>query len=601
MPKTFRALAAILTAGERRKALLVFLVMLVTAFLETAGVASIMPFIAVLSNPEIVDTNPALRTLYEWSGAESTRSFMIMLGSAVLALLIFSLAFKAFSQWVQLSFSKVRVHTIGCRLMRRYLGQPYEWFLGRHSSRVAATVLSEVNRVVSGSLFPALQMVAHCLIAICLFALLIYVDPALALSVAIVIGTAYALLYLGVRRFLKRVGAVHLTANRERFKVTNEAFGGIKDVKIAGLEESMVDRFRPPSRRVVRSEVVSQIIGEIPSIVIQAIVFGGMMAVLLYLMSVHGSIEGALPVFSLFAFAGYRLIPALQKVYRNLATVRVTAPLLDSLDEDLQKLEPVDLPYNMKDSRSRREPFTEAIELENITYTYPNAAQPALNGVSLRIPVREKIGLVGTTGSGKTTTVDVLLGLLMPQEGRMRVDGEIIDRSNVRAWQRSVGYVPQHIYLSDETVAGNIAFGIPPKEVNMAAVERAARIANLHDFVVNELPGGYDTHVGERGVRLSGGQRQRIGIARALYHDPDVLILDEATSALDNVTEGLVMEAVNNLGRQKTVIMIAHRLSTVRSCDCIYLLEGGEVSASGTYDELRSNSTLFRSMAAGDQ
>ena len=600
MLHTFKALMAILTPWERRRAMLVFLVMLITALLETAGVASIMPFIAVLSNPEVVSTNPILRSAYEWSGVESTRGFMILVGAAVLALLLFSLAFKAFSQWVQVSFSKMRVHALGCRLTQRYLGQPYQWFLGRHSSRISTTILSEVNKVIGGSLFPAMQLVAQSLIAISLFALLLYIDTLLALSAAAVLATGYVLLYLCVRRYLGRLGAVHLQSNRERFKVTHEAFGGIKDVKIAGLEKTMLERFRPPSRRLARADVISHIIREIPSLAMQAIVFGGMMLVLLYLMTVHGSIAGALPVFATFAFAGYRLMPALQNIYKQVATLRVTRPSLDALVEDLTQLEPLDTRSRKDGEPERREAFTSAIELEGVVYTYPGAPRPALNDVSLKIPVKATVGLVGSTGSGKTTTVDVLLGLLEPQQGTMRVDGEVIDRSNVRAWQRSIGYVPQHIYLSDETVAGNIAFGILPDNVDMEAVERAARIANLHDFVINELPNGYQTHVGERGVRLSGGQRQRIGIARALYHDPDVLIMDEATSALDNVTEGLVMKAVNNLSRQKTMVIIAHRLSTVRYCDCIFLLEQGRVVAAGTYDELCSNSTLFRAMASGE-
>ena len=600
MLSTFRALAAILNQSERRRAIVVFVVMLVTAALETAGVASIMPFIAVLSNPEVVHTNPALSAAFEWSGAESRRSFMMMLGVAVVLLLIFSLGFKAFSQWVQVSFSKMRVHALGCRLMERYLGQPYEWFLGRHSSRISTTILSEINKVVTGSLFPALQLVAHSLVAISLFALLLYIDTILALSAAAVVGTAYIALYFCVRSYLSRLGERQLQSNRERFKITNEAFGGIKDVKISGLEHAMLERFRPPSKRVAHVDVMTQVIREIPSLAMQALVFGGMMVVLLYLMAVHGSIQGALPVFATFAFAGYRLMPALQSVYRHVATLRVTGPSLEALVEDLRRLEPLDAASGSAEETGRRPSLRTAIQLENVVFSYPGAPRRALDGLSLTIPVKATVGLVGSTGSGKTTTVDVLLGLLEPREGVMRVDGEIIDRSNVRAWQRSVGYVPQHIYLSDETIAGNIAFGLRPEEVDMKAVERAARIANLHDFVMEELPDGYNTQVGERGVRLSGGQRQRIGIARALYHDPDVLILDEATSALDNVTERLVMQAVNNLSHQKTIIMIAHRLSTVRNCDRIFLLEHGEVSAAGTYDELCENSTAFRAMASGD-
>ncbi len=235
-----------------------------------------------------------------------------------------------------------------------------------------------------------------------------------------------------------------------------------------------------------------------------------------------------------------------------------------------------------------------AITLNNIHYRYPNALRPALDGINLTIPTKSTVGLVGTTGSGKTTTVDLILGLLDAQKGTLEIDGQVITEHNCRAWQRSVGYVPQQIYLADDTVAANIAFGIEAKDIDQTAVERAAKTANLHEFVTNGLPKQYQTTVGERGVRLSGGQRQRIGIARALYHNPQVLILDEATSALDNVTEQAVMEAVHNLGHEITIIMIAHRLSTVKNCDQIVLLEQGRVNARGVYGELMENNVHFK-------
>jgi ABC-type multidrug transport system fused ATPase/permease subunit len=241
--------------------------------------------------------------------------------------------------------------------------------------------------------------------------------------------------------------------------------------------------------------------------------------------------------------------------------------------------------------------LTEQIELEDVHYAYPRAERPAARGVTLTIPARSTVGLVGGTGAGKTTTVDIMLGLLVPDRGTLSVDGIPITADNLRAWQRSIGYVPQQIFLSDDTVAANIAFGLKAEDIDQAAVERAARVAELHDFVLRELPDGYATKVGERGVRLSGGQRQRIGIARALYHDPDVLILDEATSALDNLTERAVMDAVHNLGRAKTIVMIAHRLSTVRECDTIFMLEGGRVVAEGSYDDLIETNRQFRALA----
>jgi len=285
-------------------------------------------------------------------------------------------------------------------------------------------------------------------------------------------------------------------------------------------------------------------------------------------------------------------MPALQQIYIAVTELRFAGPALDSLYFDLMSLK-YQLPGPGQDSMALKETIT----LNQIQYSYPSAPQPALKNISLTIPARSTVGLVGTTGSGKTTTVDLILGLLDVQEGTLAVDGQVITEHNKRAWQRAIGYVPQQIYLADDTVAANIAFGIQAKDIDQAAVERAAKIANLHDFVVNELPQQYQTTVGERGVRLSGGQRQRIGIARALYHTPQVLILDEATSALDNLTEQAVMEAVHNIGHEITIILIAHRLSTVKACDTIFLLEKGLLKGQGTFEQLIRSNERFRELA----
>jgi ABC-type multidrug transport system fused ATPase/permease subunit len=313
----------------------------------------------------------------------------------------------------------------------------------------------------------------------------------------------------------------------------------------------------------------------------------------LYLIAQSGSFASALPTIALYAFAGYRLMPALQAIYSAVTQLRFAGPALDALHADLMSLQPAHPNFNQEAITLKQ-----AITLNQIQFRYPNAPQPALKKLSLTIPAKSTVGLVGATGSGKTTTVDLILGLLEAQQGTLDVDGQAITEHNRRSWQRAIGYVPQQIYLADDTVAANIAFGLDAKDIDQSAVERAARIANLHEFVINELPQQYQTSVGERGVRLSGGQRQRIGIARALYHSPQVLILDEATSALDNLTEQAVMEAVHNLGHEITIILIAHRLSTVKACDTIFLLEKGELKAQGTFDELTHANEKFRAMAA---
>lgn len=406
------------------------------------------------------------------------------------------------------------------------------------------------------------------------------------------LAVAYALVFKATRRYLARIGVERVKSNQARFTAVSEAFGASKEVKVGGLEQTFVRRFSEPAETYARHQASAQVIAQLPRFALEAIAFGGMLLVVLYLLAQKGNFANALPIIALYAFAGYRLMPALQQVYSAATQLRFAGPALDALHADLMNLQPESSSVSQGTMVLR-----EAIQLDGIEYTYPNASKPALKDLSLMIPAKSTVGLVGSTGSGKTTTVDLILGLLEAQKGTLSVDGQVITQENRRDWQRCLGYVPQQIYLADDTVAANIAFGLQANEIDQSAVEHAAKIANLHEFVVNELPQQYQTTVGERGVRLSGGQRQRIGIARALYHSPQVLILDEATSALDNLTEQAVMEAVYNLGHEITIILIAHRLSTVKDCDAIFLLEKGALKAQGDYEELTLASEGFRAMA----
>lgn len=599
MRDTFRKLRDLLDVSERRRAFVVFVLMVITALLETIGVASIMPFMRVAADQGSVESNKYLSSIYGYFGFTSPQDFLFALGIAVLVLLVGSLAFKAFSFWVQVRFAHRRNHTIGCRVLSLYLGQPYEWFLNRRTSDISTTLLAEVSKVVHGALFPLMQVVSQGLVAASLLILLIVVDPWLAATVMLVLGGAYTTIFLLARKYIRRMGVERRQANHERFLAIQEAFGGIKDVKVMGLEGVFLRRFRGPSWRLANREAAGKVAAEIPSFAMQALVFGGIMILILYLMRIHNGIQGALPMLAGYAFAGYRLMPALQALYHQLAELRFGAPALEALHADMSALPVV---TSLGEGVTDRIALRREVRLRDVTYSYPNVDRRALDSVDIAVDACTTVGLVGTTGSGKTTVVDVVLGLLQPAEGALEVDGKpITSREDVRKWQRSLGYVPQTIYLADDTVAANIAFGVPAEEIDHGRVEEAARIANLHDFVVNEMPMGYATEVGERGVRLSGGQRQRIGIARALYRDPDVLILDEATSALDNLTEHAVMGAIHALGHKKTIIVIAHRLTTVEKCDRIYMLDHGQVVGAGTYDELVDQNERFRAMAIAGQ
>jgi ABC-type bacteriocin/lantibiotic exporter with double-glycine peptidase domain len=569
---------------------------LVMALVDMLGVVSILPFMAVLANPEVVQTQAVLNAAFTLSrhiGIHTTEQFLFALGVLVFVLLVTSLTVKALTTYAQTRFALMREYSISKRLVEGYLHQPYSWFLKRHSADLGKTILSEVSAVIHSCMLPLMTLMAQSTVAMALLILLVIVDPLLALSVSVALGLTYAGIFAVMSGWLKRLGQARIDANKERFTVVSEAFGAAKEVKVRGLEQAYIQRFAKPAEIYAKGQATAQIIAQLPRFALEAIAFGGMLLVILYLMAKSGGFAVALPIVALYAFAGYRLLPALQQIYGALTQLRFAGPALDALHQDLSSLQGTDAQHCQLSPL----PLTQAITLNQVSYRYSNAPKPALKGIDLTIPVHNTVGFVGATGSGKTTMVDVILGLLEPQEGTLKIDGQPITTANRRQWQGAIGYVPQQIYLADDSVAANIAFGVNAKGIDHRAVERAAKIANLHEFIINDLPQSYATTVGERGVRLSGGQRQRIGIARALYHKPQVLILDEATSALDNLTEQAVMDSMSSLGQKVTVILIAHRLSTVKKCDVIFLLENGKCEVRGTFEELLETSELFRTMA----
>ena len=584
----------------------------VSGLLDMIGVAAIVPFLAVLSDPASIQTSQVLSRAYEIMAPADDNAFMFLLGFAVLGLIVIGTLVKMFTMYALARFSHMRKYHIGQRLLTEYLRQPYAWFLSRHSSDLIKTVMQEVDQMVGMALVPAMRILAQAVSVFFLVVLLIVVEPFIAVSVFGVLGGAYLIIFAFVRHRLSRIGHARITANTERFRISGEALGGVKEVKVMGLETGYVDRFRGPAYTHARVLVEMQVIGELPRYFLEAVTFGGMILLILILMGRGDVAEGSgaltevLPVLGLFAVAGLRMLPAIHNTYNSLTTLRAGQAVLQVVHDDLLALAETDkgkMPprgIRMMTGDAEKRPameFKDLLEVRNAHYSYPGTTSPVLNGLNIKIPARNTIGLVGGTGAGKTTLIDAVLGLLDLDEGELLVDGVQIDSTRRRAWQDCIGYVPQQIFLTDDTVAANIAFGVQKSHIDMDAVRRAARLAHLEDFIENELGDQYETHVGERGVRLSGGQRQRIGIARALYHDPEVLIFDEATSALDTLTEDAIMEAVESLGRMKTIIMIAHRLTTVESCDQIFLLERGQIAAAGTYDELIAESATFRSMA----
>jgi ABC-type multidrug transport system fused ATPase/permease subunit len=599
-------LISLFTKQERRRLIWITIAILFASLLEIVEVGSLGPFMAVVADPAIIQGQPLLALMYQIGGFQDSLTFLVFLGIAVFVLVLAATAFKMGVLYIAYRFVANRRYSLSVRLFRQYLFQPYYYFLNHNTGELSKNLLAEVDLVINGVLRPAMNTLVRGTLAVSVFVYLVIINPAIAAFAFGVFGVLYAVLYALVRPRLARHGQEVREANRLRYKTTSEAFGGIKDVKILGKEPFFAYSYTLGAKRFAATQAAEQILTVIPSQAMQSLAIGFAIAMIVLLLFLNGSLALMLPLLAVYAFAIMRIVPNVQTVFQSGTQIRYYGHTVDALYKDMTTLS---LSPDISDKKAMAIspevlPFTRHIELHQVEYSYPLSKEPVLQGIELHIIKNTTIGLVGTTGCGKTTLVDVIMGLLEPSRGVIKADETPVifssqDKSGgtITSWQRNFGYVPQQIFLTDDTVAANIAFGLPEDMRDTVAVERAARVANLHDFVTAELPDAYNTLVGERGIRLSGGQRQRVGIARALYHDPAILVMDEATSALDSVTEDAVMDAIHNLTHSKTIIIIAHRLSTVRECDTICLMEKGRIATRGTYDELMRSSRQFRAMA----
>jgi ATP-binding cassette, subfamily B, bacterial PglK len=590
-----KKIISLLSTRERKRLYLLLSVMIISAVIEVAGIASIMPFLSLITNPDMLQDNKYLEWIYNALNFDSVNRFLIFTGIIVLIILIISNLLVFLTQWGLARFSWMRNYTIAKRLLLKYIYQPYKFFLNQNTSVLGKNILSEIQIVIKGLIVPLLEILARGVVALFIFAMLVAVEPLLAISLIIVLGGAYILTYRLIKKRLNIRGNLRYQANTARFKAVNEAFSDIKLLKLRRFENFFVKRFSKPAEELSRLNAATQIIGHIPRYITEIIAFGGIIIVVLYLLARGRGFEEFLPLIGLYAFSTYRLLPAIQSIFAGAANIRFNSQALDSLYADMNSFDSID--YDKYRKKVRPLSFKKELKLENITFKYDEADKPIIENLSIIIKANTSVAFVGPTGAGKTTIANIILGLLEPESGNMIIDSRLIDNNNIQSWQQNLGYIPQDIYLQDDTVTHNITFGIPDEKIDMDAVIRAAKIANIHEFVMEQLPNKYNTIVGEKAIRLSGGQRQRIGIARALYHNPEVLILDEATSALDGATEKEVFKAIENLAKTKTLIMIAHRLTTIQNCDIIYVMENGKVVGSGTYEELLKSNKIFQKIA----
>ena len=591
----YRKVLELLTERERRQYFLLIGLGVAIAALEIVNLASVMPFLAMLANPEVIQTNAYLSMAYYWSGAEDDRAFLTMFGLLVFCLILSSQILGALVSYKVIRFGQSCSHTVSARLMEQYLGQPYVWFLRNNTINLQRTLLQEVPQAVAGTVQPSFQIVAQGFVIIALVVALMSADPIAAIVIATAIGGCYGALIYALRPLLSRIGRDLIGYNKNFTMVVVDSLDAIKSVKLHGLEKLFIYSAEKHLFAHSKTAIMRNFISESPRYVFQALIFGSIVFAILFMLSrSDGNFAAIVPTLGLYAVAAARMFPASQAIYLSLNQMKASNAALDLVLGEFRRTEATATAL----TESRPEPLrmTRSLTLHDVAFRFPGAAEPVLNGLDLAIAANTTVGIVGGTGAGKTTTVDIILGLLTPDRGTVRVDDTVLTPETVVRWQQRIGYVPQSIVLLDASIRANIAFGVPPQEIDDAAVERAARAAELHDFVINDLPDAYQTKVGRNGVRLSGGQRQRIGIARALYHDPDLLVLDEATSALDNITERQIIDSIQTLKSNKTIIMIAHRLTTVRQCDTIFLMEKGRVLAGGTYDTLYGSDKAFRQL-----
>lgn len=580
---------------EKLQFVFVLAVALVAAFLQTLEIFSVLPFLQLVMNPAMVQENGLLIWLFAFFGFKSTFAFTIFLGFVMLGILIVGNIVSAFSAWLKVRFVWQKNHDMASALLKKYLSLPYVYFLNVHSADLGKTILAEVEQMMGQLLLPFLKLLTSAMMVCMVLALLLFVNPIVAVVAAVLFCSSYVLVFVFLRDRLRTKGESRIEENRGRFTAAGEALSGIKDIKILGRERYFLKRFSGYSARFSQLQSWVAVVAQFPRYLMETVTFGGVIALILVLLALGQDGRNIIPMVSFFVFAGYRLMPALQEIFYGASSIQFNRAIVDRIAKDMQG--------EVRDQGTWREelptplPLKERILLEHISFSYPLSDRAILSHINLEIPKSSFVGLVGPTGGGKTTLGDILIGLLSPNEGRMTVDGIEIGEDNVRNWQRNIGYVPQQVFLVDDTIARNVVFGLPDDKIDQRRVQEVCKIANLHDFIEQELPQGYDTQIGERGIRLSGGQKQRIGIARALYHDPEVLVLDEATSSLDGITEKAVLQAIENIAKKKTVIAIAHRLTTVKNCQIIYLVDKGVIVARGTYEKLMEGDEQFRAMA----
>jgi ATP-binding cassette subfamily C protein len=592
---TLKKLFYILPKGDPVKLCVLFLLMLVAAALEVAGIGMIPAFVAIVADPDHVMSLEWLQPALAVMDISNSRDLLIWGSVGLVGIFILKSTYVIIFNYYEARFIFNRRYTISYRLMRSYMQAPYIFHLRRNTAELLRNISQEINVLTNNVITNILKIGREGVITLGILIFLFTVEPMITILVITLSGLGAGSFILLTKKKMKEFGKEEQDRRMEMIKAVNQGLGGMKDVRVLNREDEFINKFRKEAYNSTRLMAYLRFIQQIPKPVVETTAVLGMLLIAVILVWEGRPMAAIIPILTLFAMATVRLMPSVQLLVSMYTALRYNLVSIDPIYDDLKELQ-ADNEKFLKDRKSDQQvTFKDHIELRNVSYFYPSSEKPALDRISLLVEKGKAVAFVGSSGAGKTTIVDVILGLLEPSSGSVLVDGNDI-QDNLSAWQRNIGYIPQTIYLADETLRSNIAFGLPEAEIDDANVAKAVKLAQLGDLVT-QLPNGLETIIGEDGTRLSGGQRQRVGIARALYHDPEVLVMDEATSALDNITEKHITSAIEALRGDRTIIMIAHRLTTVKNCDMLYFMEEGRIIQEGSYGDLIDSNIQFREMA----
>lgn len=597
MKSTFSKFLYLFNRREKLQILVLLILILVGALLETFVVGLIYPFISVLKRPEIIHEHWMSSWVYRVMRAGSDKEFIVWIAAGLIGVYLLKNVYLVFLAYTQSRFIFNKQRKFSRRFFTFYLHQPYTFHLQRNAAELLNKINSVVPSLFSSFLLFALMFVIETITTISILGLLILIKPLPAIITVSILGTFTFAFYRILRKKIGELGKLSQHYSEKMIQWINQGLGGLKETKVLGREEFFINTFDRNSKGLVRVQLFMHVINQLPRSFLETICMISMLLIMLLIIVQNKEIQSIIPTLSIFAMAAFRIIPSMNRIFAATAVLRYNSYSIEVVYNDLVSFNK-DITTNDVAKRSDTAEtvivFNKVIELKNVYYKYPNANRLALNDISIKIPQHYSVGFVGPSGAGKTTLVDIILGLLTPTQGKMLVDGKDI-QDNLASWQRRIGYIPQNIYLSDDTIRCNIAFGLPDERIDEEKVWSALESAQLEELV-NSFSDKINTFIGERGIRLSGGQRQRIGIARALYHNPEVLVMDEGTASLDNETEREVMKAMRRLSGKKTLIIIAHRLSTVKNCDLLYFVSDGKIMGCGKYDDLLNTSSEFKAM-----